>query len=632
MAVADSLDSLRKRGERRLRSALDAALRDWPDDDQTLLGRAEHAAEVARMRRASVIALFAWPAFGLVDLYIVLWVEPGRLWFYWLLRLVGLLTIVPAVVRLHQPEPLSRSALRALDLVLTTTMTALVTISCVELGGLASPLVLGVITILVARGAILSDRLRRSIAPVGAAVLVHALGLLLMAAIVPSMRAQLADSSTFAVFVLHQIFVVGAAVLTLIGGHAVWSLRRQVFESRSLGRYELTHRIGAGGMGEVWSAIDKKLQREVAVKLLTPRGRVDLAAERFEREIRATCGLLHPNTVRLFDHGVTDDGVRYYVMERLHGTDLAEAIAEDGPMRVHRAVELIRQTASALAEAHARNIVHRDLKPENIFLARIAGREFVKVLDFGLAHLDDDMPHTREGCAAGSPNYMAPEVLRGAEADARSDVYALGCVLYYLLCGRAPFAGRSVRATLLAHLGLRPDPPSIVRGRPVPERVERILMKCLRKDPRQRFDSARELLDALTRCVYAKRINPLTRRIPASHEEVEPATQLRAPRAPAPHRSPAPPPPLDFDDEDGPTIEHEPPTRVHEPPPRVPRPRATIPPVVSVQPRWARELARAQINVHEEAGSSEFHEVTLDVTSDPYEEITAVESRSPTFH
>ncbi len=270
----------------------------------------------------------------------------------------------------------------------------------------------------------------------------------------------------------------------------VSQLRRSLFESGGLGRYRLERRIGEGGFGEVWAARDRKLGRPVAVKILHGRARgsaSDSAEVRFEREIRATVELVHPHTVRLFDHGVAEAGMRYYVMELLSGQNLEQLVGDEGPMRASRAVELARQASAALAEAHRRGIVHRDVKPQNLFVTPACGRrDFVKVLDFGLAIHASDVELTGDGLAAGSPSYIPPEVLRGQPADSRSDVYGLGAVLYFLMTGRPPFVGHDAREVLFAHLHRAPDPPSRHARHEVPPELDALVVRCLSKSPDDR--------------------------------------------------------------------------------------------------------------------------------------------------
>jgi serine/threonine-protein kinase len=293
----------------------------------------------------------------------------------------------------------------------------------------------------------------------------------------------------------------------VVGGHVVWSLRRQVFEARNLGRYRLKRRIATGGMGEVWVAHHPGLKRDVAVKIL--RNELQMESEsaipRFEREARATAELLHPNTVRVFDYGATEDGVFYYVMELLEGETLAELVERGGPLPPARAVHIISQAARALGEAHSRGIVHRDIKPENLFLTSLGGEpDFVKVLDFGIAKVtDSEAAMTRTGWLLGTPLYMSPEVVSGKQADARSDVYALGAVLYYLLSGRPPFEDENPSALVFAQVHRIPSPPSERLRTELPADLEAVVMRALCKLPAERQSSAVEFALELSRCSVA---------------------------------------------------------------------------------------------------------------------------------
>jgi len=323
-------------------------------------------------------------------------------------------------------------------------------------------------------------------------------------------------------------------------------------------RYRLLYKLGRGGMGEVWLGVDRKLGRRVAVKLMRADTTMDpSAAARFEREISATIQLGHPHTVRVYDHGVTVDGVRYYVMELLDGRNLAELIQDEGPLRPTRAVELVRQAASALAEAHDAGIIHRDVKPQNFAVVSESGRrDFLKVLDFGLAIGIEDVSLTAEGICAGSPSYVSPEVITGHAADRRSDIYGLGGVLYTLLTGRPPFVAGSARDVLLAHLHVEPTAPSAVSPHDIPPELDDLVLRCLAKNPKLRPASAAELFDELVYFlrVHASRIfrgdsraRPIPRRVPIFHPP-EPIVTRIALSVPA----------LD-DGEDMPTIRRGPP-------------------------------------------------------------------------
>jgi serine/threonine protein kinase/Flp pilus assembly protein TadD len=272
-----------------------------------------------------------------------------------------------------------------------------------------------------------------------------------------------------------------------------------VLPGQALLHYRLVEKIGAGGMGEVWRAVDTRLGREVAVKVVTDRLAQDPdALARFEREARAVAALSHPNVLALYDVG-RENGVPYVVTELLRGATLRQRLAA-GAMAPRAAVELVVQVAQGLAAAHARGLVHRDLKPENVFVADDGG---VKILDFGLARFadrgaDDPVDETTPtathttlaGTVMGSPGYMSPEQVRGQPADARSDLFSLGAVLYETLSGRRAFDGPSLADTLGAVL--HAEPPRVQDAA-----LDHILRKCLMKDREQRYDSARELIQAL---------------------------------------------------------------------------------------------------------------------------------------
>jgi serine/threonine-protein kinase len=318
---------------------------------------------------------------------------------------------------------------------------------------------------------------------------------------------ELRDPAVLTILLVNTGYIIGTYVFLVVGGHVVWSLRRQVFEARSLGRYRLKRRLASGGMGDVWVAYHAGLKRDVAIKILKPeeQERSASALPRFEREVRATAELVHPNTVRVFDYGITEDGLRYYVMELLEGETLARHVANFGPLAPARAVHIIGQAARALGEAHEHGIVHRDIKPENLFLTSMGGEhDFVKVIDFGIAKDQNaDATVTGTGWVLGTPSYLSPEVAMGKPADARSDVYALGAVLYFLLCGQPPFEDDNVGALVFAHIHERPLAPSRKLGRQLPTDVEAAVMRALEKAPESRFATAMDFAMALSSCTLA---------------------------------------------------------------------------------------------------------------------------------
>ncbi len=221
---------------------------------------------------------------------------------------------------------------------------------------------------------------------------------------------------------------------------------------------------------------------------------------RFRREARTIARFTSPNTVRVFDCGVSDSGSPYFVMELLAGMDLYSVVERYGPMPPGRVVSLLRQACRSLAEAHGSGVLHRDIKPQNVFLCRLGiDVDVVKVLDFGLARsLRGDHDHiTRDGAVTGTPGYMPPERALGEPADERSDLYALGCVAYFMLTGRPVFEGEPM-AVLLQHVRATPARPGSIAPSPIPDRLDEIVMACLAKDPGDRPASAIELSQRLS--------------------------------------------------------------------------------------------------------------------------------------
>jgi serine/threonine-protein kinase len=293
-----------------------------------------------------------------------------------------------------------------------------------------------------------------------------------------------------------------AAVCSPLAGW-IYSLGRQVTRARELGSYEMIELIGRGGMGEVWRARHRFLTRQSAVKLIRPDilfggADPDTARQRFEREARATAALNSPNTITLYDYGVSSSGVFYYAMELLDGVDVSMLVDKWGPVPASRAVYLLRQICDSLAEAHENGLIHRDIKPKNIFLCKLGvNYDFVKVLDFGLAksrEADLETQLTRDGVTTGTPSFLPPEMAQGIqELDGRTDIYALGCVAYFMLTGQLVFEAPTALAMALAHVQQTPELPSRRTEMEIPPSLERVVMQCLEKDPARRPASAREL-------------------------------------------------------------------------------------------------------------------------------------------
>ena len=299
--------------------------------------------------------------------------------------------------------------------------------------------------------------------------------------------------------------------LSVYGTHVINGLRTEAFQARQLNQYWLVRRLGTGGMGEVYLAEHRLLKRTCAVKIIRPGQAADpIELARFEREVRATARLSHPNTVEVFDYGRTEDGTFFYVMEFLPGLSLDEVVKRHGPMPPGRVIYLLRQVCGALAEAHAAGLVHRDVKPGNIFASYRGGKcDVAKLLDFGLVHgpaLGRGVEPTdvsREGMIRGTPLYMAPEQILGdGTLDRRCDLYALGAVAYRLLTGVPPFVRDSRMQVMSAHAYEPVLPPSL-RNPAVPADLERVVLRCLAKSPDGRYPDADALERALAACESA---------------------------------------------------------------------------------------------------------------------------------
>jgi predicted Ser/Thr protein kinase len=297
-----------------------------------------------------------------------------------------------------------------------------------------------------------------------------------------------------------------AISISTVGSRVIFGLRAEASKVRRLGQYTLEEKIGEGGMGVVYRASHAMLRRPTAIKLLPPEKAGEESIGRFEREVQLTAQLTHPSTVAIFDYGRTPTGLFYYAMEFLDGLNLEELVRADGPQRPGRVLHILEQVAGALTEAHEAGIIHRDLKPANIILCQRGGMpDIAKVVDFGLVKRivpakDDEatMLRTAANVLTGTPLYMAPEAVKGDDfVDGRSDLYALGAVGYFLLAGAPVFKAGSVVEVIAHHLHTIPAPVSERSPFPVPADLDALIMRCLAKNPNERFATARELVGAL---------------------------------------------------------------------------------------------------------------------------------------
>jgi tRNA A-37 threonylcarbamoyl transferase component Bud32 len=303
------------------------------------------------------------------------------------------------------------------------------------------------------------------------------------------------------------------AVLAVLPSTVITRLGREVKQARQLGSYQLGELLGKGGMGEVYAATHRMLRRQAAIKLIRREAleaskleSTSTVVRRFQREAAAAARLRSPHSVVLYDFGVTERGALYTVMEFLHGIDLENLVARFGPVPPARVAYLLRQACESLAEAHALGLVHRDVKPANIYTCWVGLEgDFVKVLDFGLVKGDlgegrDQTKLTAPDITTGTPSYMSPELACGEEVDGRADIYALGCVAYWLLTGELVFSAQSPMQMMLAHIHHTPFPPSAHSPHPVSAELDDLVLACLAKSPEDRPATALELARRLAAC------------------------------------------------------------------------------------------------------------------------------------
>jgi hypothetical protein len=304
-------------------------------------------------------------------------------------------------------------------------------------------------------------------------------------------------------FLMHypNYLLLGVAVVI---SRSVTRLGREVAKEREMGSYRLGELLGRGGMGSVYRATHRMLARPAAIKLIRPEvlaaqdpRSAGVAVARFRREADAAAKLRSPHTVELYDFGETEDGTLYFVMELLEGLDLETLVAREGPLPQQRVIHILRQVCDSLEEAHASGLVHRDIKPANIHVGRVGLKhDFVKVLDFGLVKSvfpKEDTMATAAGLTPGTPAYLAPELALGEPCDGRADLYALGCVAYFLLTGQLVFQATNGLQMITKHIQEPPVPPSQRTELDVAPELDRVVLACLAKRPQDRPRSATEL-------------------------------------------------------------------------------------------------------------------------------------------
>jgi eukaryotic-like serine/threonine-protein kinase len=312
------------------------------------------------------------------------------------------------------------------------------------------------------------------------------------------------QTAFWSLFALLAAAAAALFIFTLLLTRLRGRVRAAALVARQLGRYTLDGKIGEGGMGVVYRAHHAMLRRPTAVKLLRPDKTDEKAIARFEREVQLTSQLTHPNTITVYDYGRTSEGIFYYAMEYLDGIDLQTLVTEYGPQPDGRVIHILVQVCGSLVEAHGTGLIHRDIKPSNVILTRRGGLfDFVKLVDFGLVKAlgpGEVTSLTSGGSIVGTPHYMAPEAIQQpALSDARSDLYAVGAVGYFLLTGQHLFDGRNVVEILFQHVTAQPKPPSDSCKNAISSELESLLLCCLAKEPANRPATAAALAEALGR-------------------------------------------------------------------------------------------------------------------------------------
>jgi serine/threonine-protein kinase len=296
-----------------------------------------------------------------------------------------------------------------------------------------------------------------------------------------------------------------ASAIAVFGSYKISALEQQAFVARKLGQYQLLRRLGGGGMGEVYLGEHMLLRRSCAIKLIRPDQAGDpVNLSRFEREVKAMATLTHWNTVEIYDYGHAEDGTFYYVMEYLPGMTLQDLVDRHGPLPPARALHFLQQICAGLQEAHTIGLIHRDIKPRNVIACQRGGvADVAKLLDFGLVQsvgLDKDSKLTIQGTILGSPPYISPEQALGkSEIDARTDIYSVGAMAYFLLTGQPPFPRDTAMEMLVAHVHEAVTP--LLELRPeLPHDLQAVVLRCLEKNPDKRYQDVDSLDRALGEC------------------------------------------------------------------------------------------------------------------------------------
>jgi serine/threonine-protein kinase len=450
--------------------------------------------------RAMRTGMVTWPSFILLDAYMCFVAYPNApFWLFVVYRVLVELLFLGLYRAAERPDAEPRTLFRWLSLCFSVASFT-IALMAIPLGGIRSPYMHGISLVALVWAALIPTHWRRGFPTLLQIGLAFPVVMAIGAAVSPASRAEWLSRDALITFAANYVFVLSSAGLSAVLSHMVWNAQQQ---ARNVGSYELEELLGRGGMGEVWRARHHLLARRAAIKLIRAEAlgsdaktRESMTAQ-FEREAQATASLRSPHTINLYDFGVSETGAFYYVMELLVGRDMESLVRNFGPQPAERVLYLLEQVCESLGEAHAVGLVHRDVKPSNIYVCRMGLHcDFVKVLDFGLArHHRADSPDTQQTVARtmGTPAYMAPEVIMGGRADARCDIYALGCVGYFLLTGARVFEADTPMKALIQHVHDTPVPPSQRTELAIPPELDDLILRCLEKDPERRPQNADEL-------------------------------------------------------------------------------------------------------------------------------------------
>ena len=469
------------------------------------------AADRHVIARAVRIGLYTWPSFTALDAYMCYVAYPGAPFGRFVIYRIVIELLFVAVYRACLREGADARVLFHLLSICFNAAAVTIAIMAIDLGGIRSPYMHGISLVMLVWSALIPTHWRRGLPTLVQAGIAFPLVMGIGALISPQARTEWMNASALIVFVSNYVFVLSSAILSAILSHLVWKAQQQ---ARKVGSYYLEEQLGTGGMGEVWRARHHLLARRAAIKLIRPEGlgsdvrSQQIAVTRFEREAQSTASLRSPHTINLYDFGVSDGGAFYYVMELLIGRDMQSLVRDFGPLPPERVLYLLAQVCESLAEAHAASLVHRDIKPSNIYVCRVGLRyDFVKVLDFGIAkdhRASDDAVVTIQHHIVGTPAYIAPEVVLGdSPVDGRADIYALGCVAYYLVTGQKVFEDPSPMQVMIHHVQDPPLPPSQRTELHVPADLDALILRCLEKRPAQRPQDIDELLRLIRQCRVA---------------------------------------------------------------------------------------------------------------------------------